>query len=115
MAVQSENLFLPAGELSPDWLPDVDLQGIVAAAISAGENRDEDDETVTAFAYSRAYAALQADLMAQPASQRERDKSDAYLPVQFDYWARRADYWQCRYTELAGSRQPRKVTAGAVR
>lgn len=94
MTLTPADFIRPQGELNPDWF-ESDVEATLAAALT--EAAGELPEVRRAFAYWRAYETLVADLMSQPAQQRDRDKSDAYTDAQFDYWREQAAAWRARY------------------
>lgn len=112
--VAPADLLLPKGELNADWFSG-DLNAVLTAAISESAARGDSDDAVTAFSYHRAYSAIHQDMMSQPATQRDRDKTDTYLAEQLNWWAQRAHWWHCRHEELTNTIPKRAFAPGAAR
>lgn len=85
----------PTGELDAAWFPAGDLETRLTTFI--GRVAGEPVETAKAYVYWQAYESLVADLMSEPAQQRDRDKSDTFTDAQFDYWRGLAASWRARY------------------
>lgn len=107
------DLQLPVGELNPDWYADLTI--LLQTSIDEGVTRGDTDEAVTAFAYYRAYSAIHHNLMSQPATQRDRNKSDTYHMEQLAWWEARARFWRCKYEDATGVSRPLEYHPGAVR
>lgn len=84
----------PTGELNPDWF-ESDLDATLQAAIT--EAAGELPEAQRAFVYWRAYAALVADVMIAPSSQKVGSIAAARSDEQLRFWREQAEAWRARY------------------
>lgn len=77
------------GRLDPAWYEPHDLEELLSKWITdAGEGSDD---LTRARVYRRAFTTAADLLMAEPASQRDRDKSSTFASEQLSYWRAIAD------------------------
>lgn len=88
-------LTAPVGLLNPEWFDD--LEGQLEAYIQNPEVAGKPDAVVRSYAYWRAYSQLAADLMSEPASQRDLNKSSQWTSDQLGFWQAQAEHWRCAY------------------
>ncbi len=91
------------GRLDPSWFEPHTLNDLLTAWLAQASGTDE---LVEATVYSRAFETAVSLLMAQPANQRDRDKSDAFSDRQLAYWQQQAAYWRGRVDALTGGAGP---------
>lgn len=72
------------GRLNPDWFLPLILADLLDDWITMSEPGS--DELVTAKVYKLAFTTLTDSMMVDPANQRDRDKSSAFLAEQLKYW-----------------------------
>lgn len=105
--VASDFLIANGGRLDPSWFEPLDLGQLLEAWLgkaSGGEER------VEALVYACGFETLVSLVMAEPASQRDRDKASTFTDEQLRYWQGQAAYWRGKADALAGKVGPALVS-----
>lgn len=104
MVKPSDFLITGGGRLDPSWYPGYVLDDLLTSWIDrAGPGSDA---VITARVYRMAFTTAADLFMAEPANQRDRDKSSAYLPEQVRWWRAQADRYQDEEDALLGRLGP---------
>lgn len=96
-------LIANGGRLDPSWFEPHTLNTLLTNWLAQATGSDE---LVEATVYARAFETAVSLLMAAPASQRDRDKADAFSDRQLAYWQQQVAYWRGRADALAGYNGP---------
>lgn len=99
-------LISKGGRLDPTWFEPYVLLDLLPAWIASASGSDQAQE---ATVYARAFETLVSFVMSEPASQRDRDKSDSYSDTQLRYWQDQASYWRGKADALSGRAGPEIV------
>lgn len=102
----SDFLIQNGGRLDPTWFEPHDLSTLLTAWLAAASGTDQ---AVEAQVYARGFETAVSLLMAAPAQQRDRDKSDAFTAEQLAYWRAQAAYWRGKADALGGVSGPALV------
>lgn len=104
MVEPSDFLISGGGRLDPSWYEPHDLTALLAEWIPRAGSAS--DEVLTARVYRMAFTTAADLFMAEPANQRDRDKSSAYLPEQVRWWRAQAQEYQDEEDALLGRLGP---------
>lgn len=100
-------LISKGGRLDPSWFEPHDLEAaLLPAWLTAASGTDQVREAIV---YARAFETVVSLVMSEPATQRDRDKSDSYSDRQLAYWQQQAAYWRGRVDALTGNSGPALV------
>lgn len=90
MIEPSDFLITGGGRLDPSWYYPHDLDALLIEWLGKAESDSASDALITARVYRMAFTTAADILMSEPANQRDRDKSSAFLANQLDYWLAQA-------------------------
>lgn len=90
------------GRLDPTWFDPYDLIELLGTWIARASTTGASDALVTARVYAAAFTTAADLLMADPANQRDREKSSAYLAEQLKYWRDQAAAYEDEAAGLIG-------------
>lgn len=102
MIEPSDFLITGGGRLDPSWYEPHDLDALLIEWLARAEVDSASDALVTARVYRMAFTTAADLLMSEPANQRDRDKSSAFLANQLDYWLSQARAYQAEEDALEG-------------
>lgn len=88
------------GRLVPAWYAPHDLTALLTGWLT--QYTSDTDDLTRARVYRVAFSTAADLFMAEPASQRDRDKSSAYASEQLAYWRRAAQEYQDEIDTLSG-------------
>lgn len=103
MALTPEAFIAPRGRFTPELFPDLTLDTAIQAWIDDAGARTDDESAQAVWVEYRALDALVVRLMSEAATQRDRDKSDAFSDAQLKHWVRERDRTLARYRALTGT------------
>lgn len=110
MALTVESFIAPAGRLTQDQYPNLDLEEAITAWMAEAALQADEEPAQAAWVYYRAFDTLASRLMSEAASESRGAASASRSESQLAHWVKERDRALAQYQALTGG----KHTSGGV-